>query len=241
METRVREAQKDPTARIRDELIAENQLYVRKMASKICRRNITIQDDEYSVALMGFNEAINAYRHDQSSTFLSFAFTVMKRRLTDYFRSEKRHRNHQVTLIPSDSKDNEPIYPEVVKKSFENHQDRELRERRQSEVEEFREHLAKFDLTMEKLAKVSPKHKDTRQNLMEIAKKIASRAELLDQFYKEKRVKRGFAEQVGCHRRTLKRHRNYLIALVVILVEDLPTIRDYLELPVDMKGGGDSE
>ncbi|MDA8352891.1 MAG: sigma-70 family RNA polymerase sigma factor [Firmicutes bacterium] len=239
VEQRVWIAQQEPSSRIRDELIAENQLYVKKIASKICKRNITAQDDEFSVALMGFNEAINNYRRDQSSTFPSFAYTVMKRRLTDYFRSEKRHLN-QMPLVHPDAKDNESTYPEVVKKSFEQYEDRELEEHRRSDVAEFREHLSRFGITMEKLVNVSPKHRDTRENLLKIAQKIVSEKDLFDSFYKQQRIKREVAERLGCHRRTLKRHRHYLIALVVVLVEDLPTIRGYLGVSSEPKGGGDS-
>ncbi|SMO70926.1 RNA polymerase sigma factor [Melghirimyces algeriensis] len=240
IETRVKEAQEDPSSPIRDELIIENRQYVRKVASKICKKHIRIQDDEYSIALMGFNEAINNYKENQSTAFLSFAYTVIKRRLTDYFRSEKRHL-YQVSLVPADAKSQESNYPEVVKKSFEEHQDIELKEKRQSDVEEFRDHLLKFNISMDKLVKVSPKHKDTRENLLKIAQRIVSSEELLEQFCKQQRIKKEFAEQVGCHRRTLKRHRIYLIALVVVLVENLPTIRSYLGLPAERKGGEECE
>ncbi|SIT18800.1 RNA polymerase sigma factor [Kroppenstedtia eburnea] len=237
LEERLLKARNDPA--VREELIDENQTYILKVASKICIRNITRQDDEYSVALLGFNEAINSYRSDQSTKFHSFAFTVIRRRLTDYFRSETRHFN-QVPLVSADSKDNEPTYPEVIRKAFEEHHDRELEEKRRSDLEEFAKHLQRFKISLNDLVKISPKHRDTRQNLQEIARRIASKKELLEQFYKQKRLKKGFAEQVGCHRRTLKRHRNYLIALVVVLVEDLPTIREYLGLSAaDRKGGGD--
>lgn len=237
LEERVLEARKD--ASIREELINEHQSYILKVASKVCIRSITKQDDEFSIALAGFDEAISSYRSDQGTKFHSFAFTVIKRRLTDYFRSEQRHYN-QVPLVSGDSKDNEPTHREVIEKSHENHHDRELEEKRKSDVEEFTEHLLRFKITMKDLTKVSPKHRDTRQNLLDIARKIESDPELKKQFYSRKRLKKGFSESVGCHRRTLKRHRTYLIALMVVLVEDLPTIREYLGLPAfDRKGGGD--
>lgn len=237
LEERLRKARQDPV--VREELIDEHQTYILKVASKICIRNITRQDDEFSVALLGFNEAINSYRFDQNTKFHSFAFTVIRRRLTDHFRSEARHFN-QVPLVSADSKDNEPTYPEVIRKSFEEHHDRELEEIRRSDLKEFEKHLRQFKISLNDLVKVSPKHRDTRQNLQEIAQRIASKTEWLEQFYKQKRLKKGFAEQVGCHRRTLKRHRDYLIALVIVLVEDLPTIREYLGLSAaDRKGGGD--
>lgn len=237
LEERVLEAQKDPA--IREELIREDQPYILKVASRVCTHIITKQDDEFSIALLAYDEAIRKYRSDQNTKFRSFAFTVIQRRLTDYFRSEQRHFN-QVPLIPEESKDNEPTHRAVIEKSHENHNDRELMEKRHLDVKEFKEHLLKFKISLKELTKVSPKHRDTRQNLVDIAQRIQSDPELKKQFYSRKRLKRGFAEKVGCHRRTLRRHRTYLIALLVVLVEDLPTIREYLGLPAfDGKGGGD--
>jgi len=42
------------------------------------------QSDEYSIALIAFNEAIESYDLDKKTKFVSFSKQVIKRRLIDY-------------------------------------------------------------------------------------------------------------------------------------------------------------
>src|SRR5690606_2812765 len=48
-------------------------------------------DDEYSIALAAFNEAIDGYQEGAGKSFLGFAETVIRRRLIDHVRREQRH------------------------------------------------------------------------------------------------------------------------------------------------------
>lgn len=237
LEERVLTAQADESSELREALLGEYQSYVIKIASRICKRSITIQDDEYTIALAGFNEAITQYRRSEPSSFLTFAYMVIQRRLADYYRREQKHRN-QVPLIPPDARENEPIHKEVVAESFEQFRERELAEVRRSEIEQFTQSLARYGIKLTDLVKASPKHRDTRENMLSIARKITTDEQWMKEFLHQKKITKSFAEQIGCHRRTLKRHRIYLTALVLVLVEDLPLMRDYLGLPVERKGGG---
>lgn len=237
LEERVLKAQADESSGQREALLGEYRSYVIKIASRICKRNITIQDDEYSIALAGFNEAITQYRRSEPSSFLTFAYMVVQRRLADHYRREQKHQN-QVPLIPPDSRENEPTHREVVAESFERYRERELAEVRRLEIQQFSQSLARVGISMNDLVKSSPKHRDTREDMLAIARKIAANEKWMEEFLHQKTTKKSFAEKVGCHRRTLKRHRVYLTALVLVLIEDLPLLRDYLGLPVEKKGGG---
>ncbi|WP_170105431.1 RNA polymerase sigma-I factor [Desmospora activa] len=237
LEERVLTAQADESSGQREALLGEYQSYIIRIASRICKRSITLQDDEYTIALAGFNEAITQYRRSEPSSFLTFAYMVIQRRLTDYYRREQKHQN-QVPLIPPDARENESVHKEVVAESFEQFRERELAEIRRSEIEQFTQALARFGIKLTDLVKASPKHRDTRENMLSIALEIAANQQWMEEFLHQKKIKKSFAEQIGCHRRTLKRHRIYLTALVLVLVEDLPLMRDYLGLPIDRKGGG---
>ncbi|WP_169713697.1 RNA polymerase sigma-I factor [Paludifilum halophilum] len=237
LEERVLKAQTDSSSEYREELLGEHQTYIKKIASRICKRPVTNQDDEFSIALSGFNEAISRYEPDQPSSFLTFAYMVVQRRLADYYRREQKHQN-QLPLVPPGSKENESHYPEVIAQSFARYRERELAEMRRSELAQFAEALNRYKIRIRDLVHVSPKHRDTREDMLKIACRIAAEKDLREQFFRGKRIKKEFAERVGCHRRTLKRHRTYLIALVLVIVEDLPLMREYLDLPIDMKGGG---
>lgn len=237
LEERVLKAQADESTGQREALLGEYQSYIIKIASRICKRNITIQDDEYAIALSGFNEAITQYRRSEPSSFLTFAYMVVQRRLADYYRREQKHQN-QVPLVPPDARENESTYREVVAESFDQYRERELAEIRRSEIQQFSLSLARYGISMNDLVKASPKHRDTRENMLAIAQRIATNQKWMEEFLSQKTTKKSFAEKLECNRRTLKRHRVYLIALVLVLVEDLPLLREYLGLPDERKGGG---
>src|SRR5690554_416529 len=83
----------DGDIRLRNQLITEYQPYVVKLTSQFCKRYVSPElDDEYSIALSAFNEAINQFSTTSGRSFLSFSQTVIRRRLIDYVRSEQRHK-----------------------------------------------------------------------------------------------------------------------------------------------------
>ena len=84
----VMKAQKDH--QYLDEFIKEYESFILHTAQKSVGRYITKMDDQWSIALSGFYEAINSYDYDKGA-FLSFAETVIKRRLYDYIRKQSRH------------------------------------------------------------------------------------------------------------------------------------------------------
>jgi RNA polymerase sigma factor len=236
IEARVREAQAAESGGIRDDLLRDLEPYILRVASKVCKRQISKQDDEFTIALVGLNEAISRYEPEQSSSFLSFAYMVIHRRLIDYYRHEKKHAN-QVPLVPPNAKENEPHHPEVVSRSFVQYQEEELARARRLEVKHFSQCLERFGIKMSELVKASPKHRDTREHLLEIASRIVADKDLLRDFYEQVKPGKELASRIGLHRRTLQRHRKYLVALTVVLVEDLPLMQEYLGLSSGKKGG----
>lgn len=53
----------------------------------------TEQDDEFSIAMIAFHEAIQSYSRTRGS-FLHYASILIKNRLIDYHRKESRHQGH---------------------------------------------------------------------------------------------------------------------------------------------------
>ena len=69
--------------------IAENKTFILSCAGKQAGRYISESDDEFSIAMYAFFTAITKYNTDQGD-FLPFAGLVIKRRLTDYYRTQQR-------------------------------------------------------------------------------------------------------------------------------------------------------
>lgn len=229
LEWRVLRAQGTDSPEQRNELLRELEPDVRRIASRVCKRVITRQDDEYMIAYRALDEAIKDYSPNYKASFLSFAYKVIQRRLVDYFRQEQKHQCH-VPVDGPNTREGESIHPDIVALSFEKHRKEELAQMRRVEIEILTQTLLSHGITMNELARKSPKHRDTRENLFQVAKVIVSDEKLLQQFYRQKKPDKELAKRLGLHRRTLSRHRTYLIALTVLVVEELTLIREYVGL-----------
>ena len=74
---------------ILETLITGHRSFILRCAAKAAGRYLTDSDDEWSVALMAFHEAVGAYAPDKGR-FEAFASTVIRRRVIDYLRSQQR-------------------------------------------------------------------------------------------------------------------------------------------------------
>ena len=79
-----------------DDLIRSYIPFIRSESTKFMGRLCTDQNDEYSIAMMAFYEAIMGYERGRG-TFLGYAALLIKSRLIDYARKEARHQG-QISL-----------------------------------------------------------------------------------------------------------------------------------------------
>jgi RNA polymerase sigma factor len=116
------------------------------------------EDDELSIALMAFAEAIKSYDSSKGS-FLSFAQNVIKRRLVDFFRKERRHSN--VVSLDEYSTEEGEEFDLSAADSIERHSAEVVSEYRRLEIEELKNELMQWGISI--LADESPDRKYTSQ------------------------------------------------------------------------------
>lgn len=213
----------------RNQLIHDFTPFVLKVSSQAAGRFLRPgMDEEISVALMAFNEAIDAYDPSKGA-FLSFAQTVIRRRLVDYFRRE-RNRQYEVTLSEIEDGDEEGQAISVVDKLA--HSAWFLvvdQENRRLEIEEFQHLIARYGITLMDLSRLSPKHRDARDRAIHIGRMIVKnpcyRQHLLE---RQELPLKDLVREPGISRKTIERHRKYIIAVAMILLHDLPYLQGYL-------------
>lgn len=220
----------DDTAR--NELIEAYTPFVLRITSQAARRYIEVgRDDEFSIALIGFNEAINRYDATRNTNFLGFAETIIRRRLIDYFRSQKSHSASvswsQFDVV--DDEDNVVNYAETASSvatfaASEEHAARRL------EIEMYSDRLAEFDIAFEDLVDISPKHADARDNAVAVARLVADDTELRGFLFERKSLPlKQMERRAKVSRKTMERQRKYIIALVVLLTGDFEYLCEYLK------------
>ncbi len=214
----------------RNQLIADYTPFVLKIASQSAGRYLRPGiDEEISVALMAFNEAITAYDEGKGA-FLSFAQTVIKRRLVDYYR-RGRQRQNEVLLSELETPSEEGGTPVTVLDHMAESMWNMARdeENRRLEIAEYGELLKSFGISFHELVLVAPKHQDARQRAIAIGRTVAHHAEYREHLLKKHELPLQKLVQSGDHsRKTLERHRKYIIAVALILIRDFPYLQAYL-------------
>jgi len=205
--------------------LMQYELFILKIASKVCRRFITKQDDEFSVALQAFHESIQSYSYKKGSSFLSFASLVVKRRIIDYIREESKHRflalDEGIEEFDN-SKDDYGSY-EMYCKNIDDLN-------RKEEIKHYSELLRQFGLSFSDLVCVSPKHIDTRNQLFNIVHTFLLHEEMVTYLFKKKKLPiKQMEEMTTVSRKTLEKHRKYIIALCVVFLNDFPYIQSFLK------------
>ncbi|ACB84255.1 sigma-70 family RNA polymerase sigma factor [Natranaerobius thermophilus] len=221
----------------RELLITSYTSYIQEIASGYCNRKLVWEnDDELSIALLALNEAIDSYDLNSNKKFKNYLRMVVKSRLVDYFRTEKRHHHLPLSnnLEESNTELDEPpdnkIEDEAAWKQY--HQQKEFQERVE-EMSQFEYVLQEYGLSFHDLEQASPKHQKTRDKLVEVAKLIAEREDLLKYIKKKKKLPlKKLILETGNSKKVLKRGRKYILAVTMIISDErFSYLRSLFSLP----------
>lgn len=210
-----------------DLFLKEYEFFILKTANNVTGKYVTKSDDQWSVSLSAFHEAVQAYSYEKGS-FLSFSELVIKRRLFDYIKKQSRH-FCEVTINPhifeSDSDEEDAsIMQEVMSKvAIKHDNDTKL------EIDAVSGVLKGYGFTFFDLAKVSPKAKKTKLVCAKAILYISQNIILLNEMKRTKLLPIKILENnLTLPRKILERHRKYIIAGAEIISGDYPILSEYL-------------
>ncbi len=227
LDTLAVQAKSDVT--IQEKLIKQQEFYILKCASKVCHRYITKSDDEWSISMMAFSQAINSYHLDKGS-FLTFAELVIKRRVIDYLKSQNKYQSEVsvdpfVFDVPSEEDaDNVQIRIAVADQvSKQGNDDIKL------EIEEANHVLSTYGFSFFDLALCSPHAAKTKKACAAAVKYMLQNPILISELKDSKQLSLKLIEKnTHVPRKVLERHRKYIIAAIEILSGGYPYLADYL-------------
>lgn len=191
----------------RDEFIEDNIPFIIKTASSFLGRYISVEnDEEYSIALIAFNEAIERYSEDRGN-FWAFAKLVIESRLKNHLRKVAKQQQdssiEEMTEVGVQIKDD----TEVGKTSS------DLKD----EILAFRKELSLFDITLEMLVKESPKHKDTRERAIDLGYKISEDVPMVGKIYEKKRLPiKDVSRKFDITEKIIKRSKVFILSTTVL-------------------------
>ena len=220
---------------VREDLIRSHKAFIARVSSKVCSRYLSWDnDDELSIALLGFNEAIDSFDPHGGASFHSFVQMVIRRRLVDYFRKEGKHEH--LSLSPTnleDEDEDEELSRYALDTSLEQYQENENQEVFAQVVENYVRVLCDYNVTLDDLVKFSPKHCDSKQTLTNVALVLSEMPELMEHLQTHKLLPiKQLQLLTGLKRRVIEKSRKYLIALALILSNpDFYPLKVFMEIP----------
>lgn len=193
-------------------------------------------EDELSIAMLAFYEAVLSYERGRGA-FLPYAARAIRNRLIDHYRAEKRHGNVVSLHAPAGDQEDRTLL-DTLPDPRDQIGDYEARSASQQEIQEFSAQLGRFGITFSDVADNCPRQERTLAACRRVLDYARSQPQLLSQV--ERTGKLPMAELAlgsGVEKKTLERHRKYLVAILLAFTNGYEIIRGHLCRLAPAKGG----
>lgn len=211
--------------RLREQLIETSIPFIKRVVRQVTHVWFVEQEDEFSIALEAFNQAINHYKVDGDVPFEPYARLLIRNRLFDWIRCQK-HARQELTMTdcetddgPSPAEQLADPNSECVQQNLEFADAMALLEGK----------LQDFGLSLPQLASAFPKHQDSRLLCIRIARELASDKALSNRLQLVKRVPGAeLARRCQVPIKTIEKNRSSIILLSLLMQSDLEVIKSYI-------------
>ena len=213
---RIAEAVNDDNAM--HELAEQYRPLILRTACATCGRFITVHDDEYAIALEAFCDAMKHYNGQASPE--TYAKIVIKNRLIDHMRASKPaaislDAEMESGFDPSDELDEER---------------QAIAEATRSEIAELSAILCAYGIAFTELPSVSPKHEKTRHECGSVVGFLCESPKLCAEMRRKKTLPiKEICENCLIPRKTVERHRKYIVTATEVCIGNFPIISEYLK------------
>ena len=215
---------------LQNELIDSYKPFIAKTVSSVCKRYIHESDDEFSIGLIAFNDAIQKYRSEKGNSLLSFSEVLIKRRVIDYIRSQSKYQDLSFDIHHQDDEVDRESNSIDAMLSIEDYKKKTDEELRREEILQFTSVIQQFDLSLKDLIEHSPKHADARKSAMIVAKILVENEQLKNILLNKRKLPiKQLESYVSISRKTIERNRKYIIAMSLILIGDYVYLKDYIK------------
>lgn len=212
-----------------NELISQQESFILRCAASEARRYVTKSDDEWSVALTAFSQAVRDY-DPAKGAFLPFAALVIRRRIVDYLRSQTRY-HLEIPVSPTvfasgpeEDGEQPALQTEVTAKMAVTEQN-DLR----LEIEAANACFSSYGFSFFDLSTCSPKTGKTRTACTKAVAFLLRNPLLIDKLRETGLLPIQLLEKnAQVPRKILERHRKYIIAAVEMLSGEYPALAEYL-------------
>lgn len=225
LEERIEAAKHDPSEM--EALIQDYEPFIKATISKTLKKYIQSDDENLTIGMMGFHEAVENYDMAKGS-FLPYAQIVIRNRVID----EVRRENNQTKNIElaryteEDVSSVQLIYDDKAVEVFEN---RKIEDRRKDDMVLYMQVLKEWDMTMDDLLKASPKKKSLLTLFQSIGRKLGEDADMMTHMRQTRRLPAQYIlEHFKIDRKRLDRGRKYIIAVAELWAGDFESLQSFI-------------
>ena len=197
-------------------------LFIIRTASATCRRFITRHDDEYAIALRAFCDAVKKFDPDAEVSFDTYAKLLIKNRVIDYLRAESRHSGN---ISLDEEMENG--------RDFSDDTEREQAQTQSAAAEEIArlsQIISSYGIAFSELPEASPKHQKTREACAVAVSYLIKNPPLVAEMRRTHLLPmKILQENCDIPRKTLERHRKYIVTATEVCLGDFPVISEYLK------------
>ena len=212
----------------------DSRQFIKRCAFFACKRFVLESEDEWSIALIAFYEAVRTYDESKGS-FKSFAAMVIRRRLMEYFDTQSRH-NAEFAAMPETldgqlkSEDPSAFELEVAECSAKANDHMQTGTTPlEDEVEAIRQTILPYGFDLYEIGGCSPKTAKTKQACAKVIEAICSSQELAETMRRKRNLPYvKLLEIPGVTNKLLERHRKYLIVAAEIRMGEYPQLNEYI-------------
>lgn len=200
-----------------DQWIKDYKPFILATVSWVKNEYVHIENDEsYSVALLAFVEAIDRYDITKGP-FLPFCKLVITSRVKNQLKQDNKHHHLNIEDHLQDISIHATYSTPSPNTTLE------------EEIKLFEAALLRYGIPFSTLIDNSPKHHDTKTLVIETAQKIYMEEDLMAFLHDKKRLPiTQIAERFFLSIKTLKSYKAFIIAILVILENDLIQIKDWI-------------
>ena len=209
-----------------EEFIEEHIPFIISCISKFTGRYVSIEnDDEYSIGMIAFVEAIEKYK-EKRGDFYAFVRLVIESRLKNFFEKEnKNSKNKSIEDYKEKGID--------ILETADNNDDLDLnREITIDEIKKLKDEIDEFGFGFEELVNEAPKHKDTREKAIDISEKSSREKDITDFMFMKKRLPiKNMSDRFYVSEKVIRKSKLFIITVIIIL------FRGYRNLKLWIKKG----
>ena len=202
-----------------DELIDQHIPFIIKSISDVTGRYVSGEnDEELSVGMLGFNEAIERYDNEKGH-FLSFAKLVISSRIKNYLKGENKHQHSSLEELVDKGL-------EIKDEYVEQEEDNSLLI---EDINRLKSEISSFGFTLEDLVNEAPKQQATRTNAIYLSEQISKEEEFTSFMYLKKRLPiKKIVLRFQVTEKVIKRSKKFIISVVIIIDKNLSSLKNWI-------------